>query len=329
MNTVVTGGAGFIGSNLVRKLLDQGRMVTIADDFSRGAIQNLIDLNIKPNNLGQKSNFLKVDLKDYKQACKAIQGAESVFHLAARIGSINYLHGSNTKELEALLTNLVIDANVFKACHENGIKKLIYASSVAVYPIDIQNTSYSVVMSEDGLTCNKPEGGYGWAKLMGEIELQLMSGIDTGVARIFNIYGKNSHVGENPHVVIDLMRKTMLHPKEPLIVWGNGKQFRDFLHVSDCVEALLKLEEKASSPAVIVNIGSGVPTSIGTIAEKVVALSGKDIKIIYDHGKPVGPLSRTADISKARVLLSWYPAITLDDGLRLTYNWLKKKSQVI
>lgn len=122
MKTVVTGGAGFIGSNLVRKLLDQEREVIIADDFSRGSTQNLADLKIKPGDVGNKSEFTKIDLKDYQQAKNITMETDSVFHLAARIGSINFLHGNNYNELEALQSNLTIDANVFKACLENGVK---------------------------------------------------------------------------------------------------------------------------------------------------------------------------------------------------------------
>jgi len=325
MKTVVTGGAGFIGSNLVRKLLDQEREVIIADDFSRGSTQNLADLKIKPGDVGNKSEFTKIDLKDYQQAKNITMETDSVFHLAARIGSINFLHGNNYNELEALQSNLTIDANVFKACLENGVKKLVFASSISVYPIDLQENSYQVVMQESALNRYNPEGGYGWAKLMGEIELQWMNSIDIGIARIFNIYGQNSHIGTDPHVVVDLMGKAMAYPDKKFDVWGNGQQSRDFLHVSDCTDALIKLEEKASKPPVVVNVGSGKATSIATLAEKIVHISGKNIKIEYDISKPVGPLSRTAEISHAKSILGWQPAVSLDEGLLRTYRWLEKR----
>jgi GDP-D-mannose 3', 5'-epimerase len=327
MKTVVTGGAGFIGSNLVRKLLDQGREVIIADDFSRGSELNLTDLAIKPGDIGTKSGFKKIDLKDYKQAKAITAGADSVFHMAARIGSINFLHGSNFNELEALQSNLVIDTNVFRACLENGVNKVVFASSIAVYPIDIQDNSYEVIMPELALSRYNPEGGYGWAKLMGEIQLQWMSGMKIGVGRLFNIYGENSHTGKNAHVVVDLCRKAMACPAAKFDVWGNGQQSRDFLHVSDCADALIKLEEKASFPPLTVNIGSGKATSVATLAEKIVRISGKNIEIEYDLSKPVGPLSRTADISKAKSLLAWQPSILLDEGLERTYRWLERRQQ--
>jgi nucleoside-diphosphate-sugar epimerase len=324
MITVVTGGAGFIGSNLVRKLLDRGRQVLVADDFSRGSIQNFKDLNIQPSDISGSTVYPVIDLKHFSNTLKITQGADTVFHLAARVGSINYLHGTDHNELEALLSNLVIDANVFRACIENGVKKLVYASSTAVYPIDLQN-SYNVILPESSLRYYNPEGGYGWSKLLGEIELPWIKDIDIGIARIFNVYGENSFAGENPHAIVDLCRKVIKYPEVPFIVWGSGKQSRDFLHVSDCTNALLKLEEKASNPPVIVNIGSGKTVTVETLAQNIIAISGKNIKISYDTSKPVGPLSRTAEISKSIELLGWRPIITLDEGLKRTYTWLEKR----
>lgn len=317
MKTVVTGGAGFIGSNLVRRLLDQGREVVIADDFSRGTKYNLSDLGIP-------ADFPPIDLRDFAQAREVVRGADAVFHLAARIGSINYLHGSDLSELEALQSNLTIDANVFKACLESKVRKLVYASSVAVYPIDLQQ-SVNTILSEDSFYYSYPDGGYGWAKLIGEIQLGWMKEINIGIARIFNAYGENSVLEQSSHVIVDLFRKVILGSGEELTVWGDGKQSRDFLYVSDCLDALLKLEEKASQPPITVNIGSGETTSIGAIAEKIVGLSTKDIKIVYDSTKPVGPLSRTADISKAKALFKWEPRTSLDEGLRRTYYWIQRR----
>jgi len=318
MRTVVTGGAGFIGSNLVRRLLEQGREVVVADDFSRGSLQNLLDLGIQPSEVGLDPTHPAVDLRDFSQALKVTQGASVVFHLAARIGSIDYLHGSHLNELLALQANLVIDANVFRACLEHNVSKIVYASSTAVYPIDWQHQP-GVVLSEadlelpriEGLTIN-PEGGYGWAKLMGEVQLGWMSDTLSGIARIFNVYGVNQDLVRAVHVIPALFLKAERYPEEEFIVWGNGQQTRDFLYVTDCIDALLHLEEKASYPPLVANIGSGEAVSIQTIAEKVVALGGKNIPIQYDPSKPVGPISRTADITRARALLGWQPRVSLD-----------------
>lgn len=326
MKTLVTGGAGFIGSHLVRALLDQGREVVIADDFSRGNRLNLSDLDIR-------ADWQEVDLRDFAQALEVTKGAETVFHLAARVGSLDWLHGSDMAELEALQTNLLIDTNTFRACVQNQVRKIIYASSVSVYPIHLQNR-HDVVFTEDDclIPANEseasvinPEGGYGWAKFLGEIQLSWMKGVEIGIARIFNIYGENGELDKSSHVVLSLIRKAIRYPDEEFIVWGDGRQSRDFLYVSDVVDALLRLEEKASNPPVVVNLGADKAVSIGVLAEKIVELSGKNMAIEYDTGKPVGPISRTANIAKARALLGWQPKVSLEEGLRRTYAWAVKR----
>jgi UDP-glucose 4-epimerase len=132
MSTVVTGGAGFIGCHLVKRLLDEGRDVIVVDNFSRGSLENLRDVG------AEKVKCVKADLRDYDQALAAIEGAETVYHLAAVVGSVEYLHGSEIAELRALQDNVVIDANVFRACLQHKVRKIVYASSVSVYPIDMQ-----------------------------------------------------------------------------------------------------------------------------------------------------------------------------------------------
>jgi GDP-D-mannose 3',5'-epimerase len=321
LKTVVTGGAGFIGSHLVKRLLDEGREVVIADDFSRGRAQNLLDLGIQ-------AELRPIDLRDYKQALEVMEGAESVFHLAARVGSVEFLHGTDMAELLALQTNLVIDANVFRACLEREVQRLVYASSVSVYPIDCQQ-SYDVVLKEDDLRYIKPEGGYGWAKLLGEIELQWMRGLDIGIARIFNIYGEGEEPDENAHVVPALLCKAILYPQEEFRVWGDGNQTRDILYVSDAVEALLALEKRASYPPVVVNIGSGHALPVKALVDKIMEISGKSIEPVYDPTRPVGPLSRTADISRAEAILQWEPKIPPEDGLRQTFRWIAGRLEAL
>jgi len=301
----------------VRRLVDEGREVVVADDFSRGSVRNLLDL-------GARIECPRVDLRGYGRALGVVEGADVVYHLAARVGSVEYLHGSELAELRALQDNLVIDANVFRACVEAGVKKVIYASSVSVYPIDVQQKP-GVVLSEDDLGYYNPEGGYGWAKLIGEIQLSWMSDMDIAVARIFNVYGPCEPLDETAHVVPALVRKAILYHEEECRVWGTGDQSRCFLYVSDCVDALIKLEQKASNPPIIVNVGSDEEILIRTIAEKIVEISGKDIKIIYDPTKPVGPISRTANIDRAEAILGWRSKVNLDEGLRRTYLWAEKR----
>jgi len=318
VSTVVTGGAGFIGCHLVKRLLDEGRDVLVVDNFSRGSLDNLRDVG------AEKVKWVKADLRDYGQALAVIEGAETVYHLAAVVGSVEYLHGSEMAELRTLQDNLVIDANVFRACLQHKVRRIVYASSVSVYPIDMQQ-KLDVILSEEDLRYYNPEGGYGWAKLLGEIQLSWMKNVDVGIARIFTAYGPCEPLDETAHAVPALIRKAIRYPEEDFVVWGSGEQTRSFMYVSDCVEALVRLEEEASSPPLIVNVGSDKPTPIRVLAEKIVEISGKSIEVKYDPSKPVGPLSRTADITKARRVLGWSPKVSLEEGLRKTYAWAEKK----
>jgi len=317
MRTLVTGGAGFIGSHLVKRLVEEGIEVVVADDLSRGRPENLRDL-------GVQVKVTPVDLRDYDQARSVMKGVESVFHLAARVGSVEFLHGSEMAELLALQANLVIDANVFRACLDEGVGRIVYASSVSVYPIDRQQT-YGVVLSEDDLSYYNPEGGYGWAKLMGELQLYWMKDVRVGIGRIFNVYGEGEDPRKAPHVIPDLLRKAVLYPYEEFRVWGDGRQTRDFLYVSDCVEALIRLERCAANPPIVVNIGSGKAVSIRELAELICRLSGKGMHPIYDSARPVGPLSRTADVRRASLLLGWTPKVPLEEGLVRTLRWVEDK----
>jgi GDP-D-mannose 3', 5'-epimerase len=316
MKTVVTGGAGFIGSHLVKKLLNAGREVVVADDFSRGSQLNLTDL-------GVDVDCEKVDLRNYDKVVDVVDGADSIFHLAARVGSVEYLHASEVSELLALQANLIIDANVFRACLEKKIKKIIFSSSVSVYPIDKQQKQ-NAVFSEEDLSYINPEGGYGWAKLLGEIQLSWMKGVKISIPRIFNAYGECGEIGKTSQVIPALITKAIQFPSKDFIVWGTGEQTRCFIHISDCIDALMLLEKKATNPPLIVNVGSDQQVPIRQIAEKVVALSGKNIPIKYDPSSYVGPISRIPDISKI-TSLGWHPKVDLDEGLKRTYAWVKKR----
>lgn len=319
MKTLVTGGAGFIGSHLVKRLVSEGREVIVLDDMSRGNVQNLRDLGVEPE-------VRVVDLRDYTATIEALDEVDSVFHMAARVGSVEFLHGSDLAELLALQTNLVIDANVLRACLEKGVKRLVYASSVAIYPILPQRRSYDIVLKESDLSYIDPEGGYGWAKLLGEIELDWMRGVNIGMARLFNIYGEGEDPNEDAHVIPALARKIIQSSSE-FPVWGDGNQSRDLLYVEDAVEALLRLEECASSPPTIINVGSGQTTSVRDLVDTLIDISGKRVTPVYDETKPVGPLSRTADISEAGSLIGWKPQVSLREGLRRTFEWVEMRLQ--
>ena len=318
MKTVVTGAAGFIGANLVRALLDEGKEVRAVDNVSRGSEKNLSGLGLE---------VVHADLRDWNQTKAALEGADVLYHLAARVGSIDYLHGSNLAEFDALQSNLVIDANVFRAVKESGVSKIVYASSVSVYPIKAQ-ARFNARFREEDTQPIDPEGGYGWAKLVGEIQLAMMR-TKAAAARVFNAYGEFSEYGKTAQVVPALIRKAINYPREEFVVWGDGSQTRNLVYIGDVVEALIMMERKASNPPLILNIGNERTVTVRELADVVVKTSKKKIDVRFDPSKPMGPLSRIPDITKAKETIGWSPRVSLEDGVGLTYEWMANEMKIV
>ncbi len=318
--TAVTGGAGFIGSHIVRRLVDEGRDVSVIDDLSAGSLRNLSDLRVKRKpRVG--------DLRDYRFAKASLRGVETVFHFAAEVGSVTYLHGSNASELAALQSNILIDANVFKACLENGVKTVIYASSVSVYPFDEQMGSNVQFKEEDAERRVNPEGGYGWSKYIAEKQLALMPVTSYGTARIFHAYGKNIYLKpDRSQVIASLIRKALRYPREDFVVWGDGTQRRCFVYIDDALDALMLLERHVKRHgSLTVNIGSTEEVTVRDLAQRVVRLSNKDISIKFDKSKPTGVLNRTPNLERAKQTLGWSPTTSFSEGLGTTFRWAESR----
>jgi len=312
----VTGGAGFLGSHIAKRLTDEGHEISIIDDMSAGSVQNLKDL-------GVKRRITRGDLKDYGFARDSLKGADTVFHFAAEVGSVEYLHGSQSRELASLLANVTIDANVFRACAENGVRSIVYASSVSVYPFDRQLGQHVKFREEDAEAKVNPEGGYGWSKCIAEKELSYMPDLSVGVARIFHAYGKNIYLKpDRSQVIASLMRKAIRYPKEDFVVWGSGRQRRCFVYVDDVMDALVRLlihvEKKGS---LTVNIGSTEEVTVLELARMIIGLSGKKIEPKLDPSKPSGALNRMPELSRVKKTLGWEPKTPFSKGLARTYDW--------
>ena len=265
----VTGGAGFLGSHIAARLEGAGEEVSVVDDFSAGSVQNLWDG-------GLRKKAVVGDLWDRRFASRSLRGADVVFHFAAEVGSVEYLHGSSRSELAAMQANVAIDANVLRACVENRVKTVIYASSVSVYPFDRQQGGNAVFKEEDAEEKVNPEGGYGWSKYVAEKQLSLMKDTRVGVARIFHAYGKNIYLNpDRSQVIGSLIRKAVNYPKEGFVVWGDGSQRRCFVYIDDALDAIFRLRDHVERKGdLTVNIGSTEEVTVGSLAEKVAGLSG-------------------------------------------------------
>jgi len=316
----VTGGAGFLGSHIVKHLISRGDEVLIIDDLSSGLRSNLIDLSVE-------QDCIVGDLRDYDFAKQSLTNIDTVYHFAAEVGSVDYLHGSYDRELAALQANLVIDANVFKACRENRVGCIIYASSVSVYPFEQQLGAGAVFKEDDAMFHVNPEGGYGWSKFLGEVQLNMMQDTSVGIARIFHAYGENIYIRPNrSQVIATLIRKAIRYPAEGFTVWGDGSQRRCFVFIDDVLDALDKLEKYVrSNGKLTVNLGSQDEVTIKQLAMQIAKLSDKDVQVEFDPTKPTGALSRTPDLKQIRSKLGWVPRVPLGDGLIRTYRWAERR----
>ena len=292
--TVVTGGGGFLGAPTVRLLESLGADVRVVRSADH-------------------------DLRDPAAAREAVDGAEVVIHLAARVGGIGF---NRRNPAPLAYDNLMMGANVFEACREAGVSKLVAACSVCAYP-----KFTPVPFSEDSLWDGYPEESnapYGLAKKM----LLVLSdtyrrqyGFDSCAPVLANLYGPGDNFDlEDSHVIAAMVRKYVeaTERDEPQVVlWGTGNPSREFLYVDDAARALILAAERydSSDP---VNIGTGRETRIRDLAETIVRLTGYAGETVWDTSRPDGQPTRYLDVSRARERFGFEAEIDLEEGLRRT-----------
>jgi UDP-glucose 4-epimerase len=298
---LVTGGAGFIGSHLVSLLLKQGCKVTVLDNLSTGKLENLRGCL---NDSGFK--FVKGDLRNRRDLEEAVRGVDAVFHLAA-ITSVPYSvkHPNVTMKVNVEGTRKLLEA-----CLRGRVKSFIYVSSCAVYgepkylPIDEKHPT-------------KPISPYAESKLKAERicrDFQEAHGLKTTVLRPFNVYGPGMRSDQYGGVVARFIERLRLG--KPPIIYGDGEQTRDFIHVEDAVRAMILALDNEETAGRTFNVATGTPTSINRLAQLLIDLFGaKGIK--PKHRKPrIGDVKYSyADIREAKAILGFEPKISLRDGL--------------
>lgn len=322
---LVTGGAGMIGSNLVKTLVKEGHDVFVVDNLWRGKLSYLnndkgcsvIDLNTR---------FFNRDLSEANTCDDLALQVDYIVHLADVVAGINYVFNNQGSLFRQ---NLLINSNVINSARKakETLKGFLYVGTVCSFPLTRQNSLEVVPLKEDELYPAMPESAYGWSKLMGQYETDLLGSeteIPTCVLMFHNIYGTPCDFGERSQVIPALIRKAINYPQEPFVVWGSGEQGRAFIHVEDVVRSIVLGLEKGWNRGII-QIGPSICTSIKEIAEMVVNISGKNIQIQYDLTKPEGDKARAADYTKAKDILGWEPSISLEEGLKQQYEWIEKE----
>ena len=315
-DVIVTGGASFIGSNLVDLLLQFKANVKIVDDFSSGSLQNLLHKN--------GLDVVPGDLRNLDFTHKQIKNAETVFHLAAIHGGRGFIE----KYKQEMFANLTIDNNVFSAALKNGIKNMVHASSACAYPVTLQDSEGNRdLLFEYQASMERPElcfadGVYGWTKLIGEYQLQnhcADSGMRGRSARIFTAYGEREN---ESHAAIALIAKALLKA-DPYPIWGNGQQTRNFTHVADTVLGLAFLGADETGPNFdVFNIGTSEHIKVIDFVREIFnQINWEPKKIDYQLDKPTGVSSRASSNYKILLKFGWEPNIGITEGLSRTVSW--------
>jgi len=319
---LITGGASFIGSNLADQLISRGATVRAVDDLTSGRLEN-----IAGHIASGKVEFLRADLREPGIARAAVEGIDTVFHLAADHGGRGYvdLHQAGPA------SNFFLDGLIFAEALRARVRKVVFASSGCVYPNFLQaDTNKELYLTED-LTKgpNDADNTYGWAKLMGEFTLQAYAkehGLKTASCRYFTVYGPR---GVENHAVIAMIARAFVG-QNPFEVWGDGTQIRNWTYIDDIVSGTILAGEK---------IDDGTPVNLGTTerirvidaVKMVLEITGQKAEIKFLPNMPTGPLNRVADNSRAKKLLGWDPKFPFREGLKRTIDWYyetKDRAQV-
>jgi UDP-glucose 4-epimerase len=315
MNVLVTGGAGFIGSHLVDRLLRDGHRVVVLDNEATG----------RRENVPQAAHFVRGDvarLEDLEPAF-ALR-PDAVFHVAGQVSLIR----SFTDPAVDLRTNVQGTLNVLQECLKYRVPRLLYASSMQAYG------ATDVVPTPEDAPC-RPASYYGITKYAAERYVHTTAErTDLGLAfrvtslRMYNVYGPRQAL-DNPYQgVLGIFLGNLLRG-EPLTIYGDGEQSRDFVYVGDVAEAWLKALDNPASHGGVFNLGSGRETSINRLADLALAALGRsrrDHSVRHAPGRP-GELRRVAaDITRARAVLEWEPRTSFADGLAETVRWAVREA---
>jgi UDP-glucose 4-epimerase len=305
----ITGGAGFIGSNLAKALYEDNEVVVI-DDLSTGRMKNIHDL-VKGEFITHKNESItNLDLLN-----SAFEGVDMVFHLAA----IPSVQQSISEPALTNEINLKGTLNVLLASKENDVKKVVYASSAAVY-----GNLETVPLKED--MPKIPESPYGAQKLGGEHYLRVfyeVYGLATTSLRFFNVFGQNQDPSSQYSPVIPKFIEALAQNKPPTI-YGDGNQTRDFIYVEDVVSACILASESSPSNGKVLNIAGGVETSINDLAEFLSREMAKEIEPVHTEERK-GEIRRSyADISLAKEIMNFKCEFSLTSGLNRTIDHFTK-----
>lgn len=314
MRILVTGGAGFIGSNLVEQLLGlkEVSFVRVLDNLATGSLTNLEEFEGNP-----KFEFMQGDIRDHETCLAACEGIDGISHQAA-LGSVPR---SINDPLTSNEVNVTGTLNIFTAAKEQGVKRVVYAASSSTY-----GDHPGLPKMEDVI--GNPLSPYAVTKYVNELYAQVYArvyGLQLIGLRYFNVFGPRQNPAGPYAAVIPLFVKAVLDNVPPTIN-GDGEHSRDFTFVANAVQANVKALFTESQEAVnqVFNIAFGERTSLNELFEHIKEIAGSDLVPVYGPERKGDVKHSLADISKARTLLGYDPEVSVKDGLKVTFEWYRK-----
>lgn len=309
---LVTGGAGFIGSHLVDRLLSDSFKVMVIDNLCTGRLENIAHHQNR-----EDFHFIQGDVRNFKLVKRVMKDVDVVFHEAALV--------SVTRSVEnPVLTNEVNvtgTLTLLKACLDSNVRRFIHASSSSVYG------ETETLPKHEALT-PQPISPYAVSKLASESYVNVFHkvyGLETMCLRCFNVYGARQTYGPYSGVITIFMNRLL--SDQPPIIYGDGEQTRDFTNVQDVVDANMLALTSKSAVGEVFNIATGVATTINQLTKMLQEITGKlDLKPVYTSPRPGDIRHSFADISKAKKVLGYYPKVSLREGLANLVKWYTKRS---
>jgi UDP-N-acetylglucosamine/UDP-N-acetyl-alpha-D-glucosaminouronate 4-epimerase len=305
---VVTGGAGFIGSHIVEALAGRGDRVIVLDDLSTGRAENLAGI-------AGEVDLREVDLAGAEGLETELGGVDTVFHQAA-IPSVPF---SLDDPLRSHRANVDATLRLLIGCRAAGVRRVVYASSCALY-----GDSPELPKREDMAAA--PVSPYGAQKYFSELYMQVFWrswGLETVSLRYFNVFGPRQDAGSPYSGVIARFIPAVLAGNRP-VVYGDGQQSRDFVYVSNVVEANLRASQVKGIGGEVFNIAPGLGTSVSETLGEILDITGARVAPVYRPARPGDILHSRADATLARERLGWSPAVSFRDGLRRTIDWYRE-----
>ena len=307
---LVTGGAGFIGSNIVKKLLEDGKSVRAVDNFSTGRKENIQEFLENPN-----FEFIEEDITDLDICKKAVKGIDFVLHEAA----VPSVPRSIEDPIRSNNANISATLNLLVASRDEKIKRFVYASSSSVYgenPMLPKKEDFAVM----------PISPYALTKYAGERYCQIfykIYGLETICLRYFNVFGPKQNPDSAYSAVIPKFIKSFLRDEKP-VIFGDGNQSRDFTFVDNVVSANLLAVKSEKGLGEVFNIACEGETSLNELIKLLKEISRKNIEPEYKETRVGDVVYSRADISKAKELLNYEPLVDIKEGLKKTFHWYEE-----